>query len=99
MALVTTVTRAVDCTLIGPSGGSFKSIEYLKNGTLVTGGFNGHLYVSTNYGDSWTDITPQALTRGMVVQKIVYHSTTETVYIAARNLQHGVLIQIGRAHV
>lgn len=93
MALVTTVTRAVDCTLIGPSGGSFKSIEYLKNGTLVTGGFNGHLYVSTNYGDSWTDITPQALTRGMVVQKIVYHSATETVYIAARNLQHGALIR------
>lgn len=93
LALVTTVTRALDCTLIGPTGGSFKSIEYLKDETLITGGFNGHLYLTTNYGDSWTDITPQALTRGMVVQKIVYQSATETVYIAARNLQHGMLIR------
>lgn len=94
-ALVATATRALDYALIGPPGGSFKSIEYLKDGTLMAGGFNGHLYLTTDYGDSWMDITPQALTRGMVVQKIVYHSPSENIYIAARNLRHGLLLRAG----
>jgi hypothetical protein len=94
-ALVAPAIRALDYVLIGPPGGSFKSIEYLRDGTLMAGGFNGHLYLTTDYGDSWTDITPKALTRGMVVQKIAYHSHSDSLYIAARNLHHGLLLRAG----
>jgi photosystem II stability/assembly factor-like uncharacterized protein len=94
MALAAVVARAFDYTLIGPPGGSFKSVEYLKDGTLLAGSFSGHLYLSVDYGHSWTDVSPQPLIRGMFVQKISYHRLTDTVYIAARSLRQGTLFRV-----
>ncbi len=98
-ALVAYAARAFEYTMIGPPGGSFKSIEYLKNGALLAGSFSGHLYLSVDYGDSWSDISPQPLLRGMFVQKITYHDPTDSVYIAARSLRQGLLFRADFSNV
>ncbi|HPQ41189.1 MAG TPA: hypothetical protein PLV45_12525, partial [bacterium] len=92
IALAAPAAGAFDYALIGPPGGSFKSIAYAGNGALLAGGFNGRLYLSTDYGAAWTDITPVDLTRGMTVEQIVVHPATNSVYFIVRDLKRGLLI-------
>ena len=66
MALAAISARAIDYSLIGPPGGSFKSVEYLRDGVLLAGSFDGHLYLSLNRGLIWKDVTPDTLTTGNV---------------------------------
>lgn len=93
MALAGLPARAVNYTLIGPPGGSFKSVEYLRDGALLAGSFDGRLFLSLNRGDNWTDITPGPLTRGMFVEQIVRHTLTDSVYIIVRDLKRGLLLK------
>lgn len=92
IALAVTAAGAFEYALIGPPGGSFKSIEYVRDGVLLAGGFNGRLYLTTNSGGDWTDISPVRLIRGMTVEQIVYHPATDSVYFIARDLKRGLLI-------
>lgn len=96
MALVTTVAWAFEYCPLGPPGGSFKSVEYVSDGMLLAGGFNGHLYLSTDHGNLWRDITPEHLTRGMVVEQITYHAQTDVIYLIARDMKRGLLIRSTR---
>ncbi|MBN1295264.1 hypothetical protein JXA80_00700 [bacterium] len=93
IALAAPAAGAIEYSLLGPPGGSFKSIEYCRDGILLAGGFNGRLYVSTHYGEFWKDITPASLTRGMTVEQITFHPTTDTVYFVFRDLRRGLLIR------
>lgn len=85
--------RAVDYTLLGPSGGSFKSVEYLRDGILLAGSFDGHLFLSQDRGQTWTDITPAELAHGMFVEQIVSHPASDRVYIVFRDLRRGLLVR------